>query len=194
MARFQKFLSAALATLALATLALPAFAQIPASERQVLVDLYNNTQGASWTNRSGWLGAAGTECTWFGITCDSGSGHVIDVDLYDNTLVGALPSLSGLTSLRAFSVGNNQLTGTPPAVPSPSALLPGWSTPVPEPFGLPVAHGCELECCHRRDTMVASLRFHLRQRLRIAAMPAPAAEWHTCPGSRLAIKPSSALG
>ncbi len=114
MTRFQKFLRGALAALASAAFALPAFADIPASERQVLVDLYNSTQGASWTHHSGWLGAAGTECTWFGITCEAGNDHVTRVSLYDNHLVGTLPSLSGLTSLRYLDVGSNQLTGSIP--------------------------------------------------------------------------------
>ena len=33
----------------------PAQAAIPASERQVLIDLYNSTDGANWTNSTGWL-------------------------------------------------------------------------------------------------------------------------------------------
>lgn len=43
-------------------LSLPAAADIPASERAVLEDLYNGTDGANWTNNSNWMDAAGTEC------------------------------------------------------------------------------------------------------------------------------------
>jgi len=41
-------------------------AAIPAAERQALIDLYNSTNGASWTTITNWNGAAGTENTWFG--------------------------------------------------------------------------------------------------------------------------------
>ncbi len=54
-------------------------AAIPAAERQALIDLYNSTNGASWTNNTGWKTAPlhtdgfampGTENTWFGVTTD----------------------------------------------------------------------------------------------------------------------------
>lgn len=38
-------------------------AAIPASERQALLDLYASTNGAGWTTKTNWNGAAGTECT-----------------------------------------------------------------------------------------------------------------------------------
>ncbi len=43
-------------------------AAIPAPERAALVALHTSTAGASWTNQTGWLGDAGTECQWFGVT------------------------------------------------------------------------------------------------------------------------------
>jgi len=57
-------------------------AVIPASERQVLIDLYNSTNGANWTNNTGWLGAVGTECSWYGITCDSTQSHVTNFTVF----------------------------------------------------------------------------------------------------------------
>jgi hypothetical protein len=56
-----------MAWLTLVLLCRAATAAIPAAERQALVDLYNSTGGASWTNRAGWNGAAGTECSWTGV-------------------------------------------------------------------------------------------------------------------------------
>lgn len=38
---------------------LEASAAIPSSERQALIDLYNATNGPSWTNKTGWLGSSG---------------------------------------------------------------------------------------------------------------------------------------
>jgi len=43
---------------------------IPAAERIALMDLYNSTNGPNWANKTNWLGAAGTECAWYGVTCD----------------------------------------------------------------------------------------------------------------------------
>ncbi|HVT04509.1 MAG TPA: hypothetical protein VHL58_14170 [Thermoanaerobaculia bacterium] len=76
-------------------------AAIPPAERQALVDLYNNTTGAGWTNKTNWLGAPGTECTWFGVTCDPGQTTVTGLALNDNNLVGGPlpPSLGNLAQL-----------------------------------------------------------------------------------------------
>ncbi len=57
--------------------AAPIGAAIPASERQALIDLYNATNGASWTIHTNWNGAVGTECTWYGVTCDGSLNTVI---------------------------------------------------------------------------------------------------------------------
>lgn len=76
-------------------------AAIPTSERDALVALYNATGGPSWTERQGWLGAAGTECTWRGVVCDQAGEHVVELQLWSNNLQGPLPSaLSGLTRLQ----------------------------------------------------------------------------------------------
>lgn len=45
-------------------------AAIPAAERQALIDLYTSSNGPGWTTSTNRLGAAGTECTWHGLTCD----------------------------------------------------------------------------------------------------------------------------
>ena len=54
--------------LLLISLAGASYAQIPQIERDALVALYNSTDGANWTDNTGWMGAAGTECLWFGVT------------------------------------------------------------------------------------------------------------------------------
>jgi hypothetical protein len=66
-------------------------AAIPTSERDALIAVYSNTGGASWTDSTGWNGAAGTECTWFGVTCDAGETTVVELDLNTNNLVGTIP-------------------------------------------------------------------------------------------------------
>lgn len=97
-------------------------ATLPASERQVLLDLYTSTGGAGWTNKTNWNGPVGTECTWHGITCDGTQGHVLRIELGFNNLVGTLPSLSGLTALTHFYVYNNALTGSIPPLGALTAL------------------------------------------------------------------------
>jgi hypothetical protein len=90
---------------------------IPASERMVLLNLYISTNGALWTNRANWNGAAGTECTWHGVTCDSSRNSVISISLDENNLTGTLPAnLNALTNLAVFTVGANQLTGPIPTL------------------------------------------------------------------------------
>ena len=60
---------------------------IPGSERQALIDLYNSTNGESWSTNSGWKTAPlytdgfampGTEGTWFGVVVDSGRVILLD--------------------------------------------------------------------------------------------------------------------
>ena len=98
-------------------------AVIPTTERDALIALYTNTNGASWTTHTGWNGAAGTECTWFGITCNATLSHVTEISLASNQLTGTIPSLTGLTNLAGFSAYNNQLTGTIPSLTSLTNLF-----------------------------------------------------------------------
>jgi hypothetical protein len=90
-------------------------AVIPDSERQALIDLYNSTNGANWLNHSNWLGASGTENTWYGVTTDSANTTVVIINLQANNLVGTLPAgLGNLGNLQALWLQYNQLSGTIP--------------------------------------------------------------------------------
>ena len=85
-----------------------------------LVDLYNNTNGASWTNKTGWEdGALGTNCTpcsWYGISCDNQE-NIIGIDLYNNNLSGTVPAtMEDLTKLRTIKLLANNLSGTFPDI------------------------------------------------------------------------------
>ena len=92
-----------------------ALGQIPAGERTALIDLYNSTNGASWTNNTGWVTQTpGTECTWFGVTCD-GTPVVTQIFLPGNLLSGPLPSTIGnLTNLNTLWLQSNQISGSIP--------------------------------------------------------------------------------
>ena len=98
----------------------PTAPAIPSSERAVLVELYNNTAGANWTNNTNWLGAIGTECAWFGVTCTGG--HVTQIGLENNNLTGPLPALATLMELQSFNMRYNNLNGSIPAINSLSSL------------------------------------------------------------------------
>jgi hypothetical protein len=90
-------------------------AAIPASERATLMDLYDNTGGTGWLDATGWGGAPGSECSWYGIACDAGATTVESVQLEGNNLVGTLPAdLDHLTNLRLLFLGNNVLSGQIP--------------------------------------------------------------------------------
>ena len=112
-------------------------AQVPQIERNALIELYNSANGANWKNNTGWLGAAGTECGWYGITCSSGSISVIQLNtnllsgeipsklgnltnliklnFFDNSLSGSIPAeLGNLTELTSLSLNNNSLSGRIP--------------------------------------------------------------------------------
>lgn len=84
-----------------------AHAAIPASERAVLLNLYADTVGDAWADTTGWNGPPGTECSWFGITCDASQSTITSIDLDNNLLRGSLPSIDALTHLQYFNVGND---------------------------------------------------------------------------------------
>jgi Leucine-rich repeat (LRR) protein len=90
-------------------------AAVPSSERDALVALYNSTNGSGWTNRTNWLGAAGAECSWHGISCDSSQSHVTEVDLIDNGLTGTVPpEIRDLTQLTWLDLAGNSVEGPIP--------------------------------------------------------------------------------
>ena len=92
-------------------------------ERDALVAFYNSTNGASWTTKTNWLGAEGTECTWYGVTCN-GTTTVKWLQLAANNLTGTIPSgIDALTGLKIFSIADNAVTGTIPSSLANCSLL-----------------------------------------------------------------------
>jgi Leucine-rich repeat (LRR) protein len=87
-----------------------AVTEIPVSECQSLLELYNSTDGANWTTKTGW-NQTNTPCSWFGITC--GEGYVSHIDLNTNKLTGTLPDLK-LPNLKSLDFKYNELSGNIP--------------------------------------------------------------------------------
>jgi len=86
---------------------------VPVSECQVLVDLYQSTNGAGWINNSNWLSSTYVN-NWFGIGVESN--HVVYIILQNNKLSGSLPdSLGDLNYLEALALTNSNITGTIPS-------------------------------------------------------------------------------
>jgi hypothetical protein len=59
------------------------YAQVPQIELDALVALYNSTDGANWTDNTGWMGAAGNECSWFGVAAMYVAEHSINTTNVD---------------------------------------------------------------------------------------------------------------
>ncbi|HYG03930.1 MAG TPA: T9SS type A sorting domain-containing protein [Chryseosolibacter sp.] len=78
-----------------------------------LIDLYNATAGASWTNQGGWLQPGNPVYQWHGVTVENG--RVSQLMLTGNNLIGAVPaSIGQLDALTHLDLGGNQLTGALP--------------------------------------------------------------------------------
>ncbi len=94
-------------------------ATVPAAEKIALVDLYNATDGAHWTNNDGWKNYGSTdpcESSWYGVTCTSANDHVIRIELRSNNLTGIIPaSLGNLRQLQLLFLSSNNLSGPIPA-------------------------------------------------------------------------------
>jgi hypothetical protein len=90
---------------------------IPQTEKDALLALYNSTNGSNWTKKTGWDFStpvtswnSTTQTGWYGITVNEG--HIVGIELYNNQLSGRLPAEIGqLTQLNSLNLANNQLNG-----------------------------------------------------------------------------------
>ena len=84
-----------------------------AADVAALKSLFEATAGPGWAKSDGWLGHDAVE-EWHGINADS-LGHVTELDLTANGLVGQLPTRFGdLAQMRVLRIGTNALTGRLP--------------------------------------------------------------------------------
>ena len=80
-----------------------------------LKTLYELTGGPNWLNNENWL--VGDPCTngWFGVCC-SDDGHVVEIRLPSNQLVGELPhTIESFSALNALQMSGNYLSGLLPS-------------------------------------------------------------------------------
>jgi hypothetical protein len=100
-------------------------AAVSAEERQVLVALYESTDGVHWKDNTGWLGPAGSECNWYGVRCQAGLYGVTTIsalEFFRNKLAGPVPEAVGrLKNLTSLNIAGNHLSGT-----LPNVLIQRW--------------------------------------------------------------------
>lgn len=84
-----------------------------ASDSLALVNLYNSTNGANWTNKTNWKTLSPLE-TWHGVSVNA-AGRVVAIDLMNNNLQGSIPDeLGSLSALEYLYMAANQLSGLIP--------------------------------------------------------------------------------
>ena len=99
-------------------------------EREALVALYESTGGLTegwggWKEDGGWLEGDPCEDAWFGVTCDSVTGSVTELNLasnlslYWNDLTGTIPTeIGNLQGLEKLNLDYNDQFGRERLVPS----------------------------------------------------------------------------
>ena len=92
-------------------------------QRTALIALYHSTNGQNWTHNTGWKDAPlhsdgfampGTECGWYGITCDESDTRIVQLNLSNNNLNGFISGLGGLSDLTLLDLSDNRLSRSIP--------------------------------------------------------------------------------
>jgi len=85
------------------------------SQKSILEELYESTNGTLWRTKTNWLVAGTSECNWYGVSCDA-EGYVSRLSLSSNSLAGSIPSSIGqLPYLDQLYMSGNALSGSIPS-------------------------------------------------------------------------------
>ena len=83
--------------------------EIPQTECEALLAIYSLTDGENWYNNFNWL-VSTTPGNWYGVTVYEG--HVTELRLIENHLVGSIPpAIGNLSELEVLSIHSNQISG-----------------------------------------------------------------------------------
>ncbi len=163
------------------------------ADRTALEQLYEDTDGANWTNSTGWLGDTPLD-EWYGVNTDS-LGRVTVLDLSNNGLQGHLPkTLGDLNQLSVLRIDDNPLSGQIPlslatfalkelrytntdlCIP-PSITFQQWLTTIP------VHDGTDVDCPTSDDRKILSLLYEATDGVNWSKQDgwltdAPLGDWH----------------
>ena len=125
--RYRRF---AISTVLVIAVVLSACTDGAGVDREALVALYAATDGASWTINTNWLSDKPVG-EWYGVTADR-DGHVVELDLEGNYLIGELPSeLGDLGKLNFLNLRINAISGEIPSelgdLSQLKSLVLGWN-------------------------------------------------------------------
>jgi hypothetical protein len=86
-----------------------------ATDRDVLIELFNTTNGIYWENSKKWLSATSI-CEWYQVTCNSNA-RVTKLVLSQNNITGTLPpSIAKLEYLQELTIRYTGISGEFPVV------------------------------------------------------------------------------
>ena len=79
-------------------------------ERNALINFYDSAKGVEWTDSTNWLDEYESYCNWHGVTCDSETNHITQLELANNGLSGRLSnSIGNLTSIEKLDLSDNDI-------------------------------------------------------------------------------------
>jgi Leucine-rich repeat (LRR) protein len=97
-------------------------AQSRMADSLALVEFYDSTRGAFWSNNTNWLSATQPISNWNGIALDA-QGRVSTIHLPSNNVEGILPNcLNNLTGLQNLRLWQNKLSGRVPTFNLPNLI------------------------------------------------------------------------
>ena len=90
------------------------YAEIPFSEKEALIDIFNKTGGDQWIKSETWKQEPDHVCSWEGVGCNPEQTHVIQLDLSFKGVTGNIPSsIANLSFLESLIFNDNKIESLP---------------------------------------------------------------------------------